>query len=64
MVAVMAIPVVTVLLTLGMVAFTILAWKEGYWRLGGRLFYTLVTLMGLVFIWIINYWHLWIIGQG
>ncbi|MBN1426792.1 MAG: serine hydrolase [Anaerolineae bacterium] len=60
----MIIPVVTALLTLGMVILSVLAWKNAYWRFSGRLFYTLATLMGLVFIWIVNYWHLWVIGQG
>ncbi len=60
---VMAIPVLTALLTLGMLIFSVLAWKNGYWKFGGRLLYTLVTLSGLVFTWIVNYWHLWIIGM-
>lgn len=64
MTIIMIVPVVTALLTLGMVVFSVLAWKDGYWRLGGRLFYTLATLAGLVFIWLVNYWHLWVIGQG
>jgi CubicO group peptidase (beta-lactamase class C family) len=59
---VMAIPVVTALLTLGMLVFSMLAWRNSYWKLGGRLFYTLVTLAGLAFTWIVNFWHLWIIG--
>jgi len=60
---VMAIPVVTTLFTLGMLVFSVMAWKNGYWKLGGRFFYTLVTLAGLAFTWTVNYWHLWIIGM-
>jgi len=61
---VMSIPVVTAILTLAMVVFSVLAWKDRYWLLGGRLFYTLATLAGLVFILQVNYWHMWVIGQG
>ncbi|MBN1311349.1 MAG: beta-lactamase family protein [Anaerolineae bacterium] len=64
MIAVMVIPVVTALLTLGMVVCSVLAWKDRYWRFGGRLFYTLTTLAGVLFIVLVNYWHLWVIGQG
>jgi len=60
---VMTIPVLTALLTVGMLIFSVLAWKNGFWKLGGRFFYTLVALSGLVFTWIVNYWHLWIIGM-
>lgn len=36
------------------VAFVILAWKQRYWSLAGRLHYTLVTFASLAFIWFLN----------
>ena len=59
---VMTIPVATALLALGMLIFSLLAWKQRFWTVGGRLFYTLATLAGLVFVWAVNYWHLWIVS--
>jgi len=47
------IPVVLVLLS-----FTVLAWKENYWRLPWRLHYTLVTLAALGFVVFLANWHL------
>ena len=40
------------------VAFVVLAWKQGYWSLAGRLHYTLVTFASLAFIWFLNNWNL------
>jgi hypothetical protein len=31
---------------------------------GGQLFYTLQVLAGVIFIWLVTTWHLWVIGQG
>lgn len=40
------------------VAFVVLAWKQRYWSLAGRLHYTLVTFASLAFIWFLNNWNL------
>jgi hypothetical protein len=37
-------------------------WKYRYWRLSGRLHYTLVALAGVGFIWLLYYWNLLTIG--
>ena len=40
------------------VIFTVLAWKNRYWGLLGRVHYTLVTLVALAFVWWLNNWNL------
>jgi CubicO group peptidase (beta-lactamase class C family) len=55
---VLAIPLVAILLTLGTLFFTILAWVKKYWNPCQRLHYTLVALASLAFIWFLNYWNL------
>lgn len=45
----LAIPVV--ILTLGAVFFTFLAWRRGFWNLAWRIHYTLVTLGGVDVVW-------------
>lgn len=45
-------------LTAGMLVFTALAWWKGYWRLGGRVHYTLLTLTALALLWTTAYWNL------
>lgn len=52
------IPLVTAALTLGLLVLTFLAWRHGYWSLGGRLSYTLVTIAALGFIPFLRYWNL------
>ncbi len=36
----------------------LVAWVRGYWRLSGRLHYTLVALAGAGFTWFLYYWNL------
>lgn len=57
-VALLVIPLLTAILTVGLVVFTVLAWRDNYWSVLGRLHYSLVTLAALVFIWFVNYWNL------
>jgi len=42
--------ILAVVLTIGLVVFTVLAWKDRYWNVWGRLHYTLITLAAFVFI--------------
>jgi hypothetical protein len=46
------------ILTMGAIVFTVLAWKNRYWGVIGRVHYTLVTLAAVAFIWFLNYWNL------
>lgn len=54
----LALPLLIAVLTAIVLIFTLLAWKNGYWRLAGRVHYTLVTVAALIFIWQLNYWNL------
>jgi TRAP-type C4-dicarboxylate transport system permease large subunit len=57
-VALLVIPLLTAVLIIGLLVFTVWAWKENYWSIFGRVHYTLITLAALVFTWFINYWNL------
>jgi len=57
-VIVLSIGLVASVLGIVSVAFVILAWKQSYWSLAGRLHYTLVTIVSLAFIWFLNNWNL------
>ncbi len=57
-VAWLVIPLLTTSLAAGLIVCTLLAWRESYWSLAGRLHYTLVTLGALAFVWWLNYWNL------
>lgn len=48
----------SIALTLGMVVFTFLAWKDGHWRVLGRVHYTLVTLAAVGLLWALGRFHL------
>jgi len=45
-------------LTIGALVYTVLAWKDSYWGVAGRLYYTLVTVAAVAFVWFLNYWNL------
>jgi len=45
-------------LAVGALVFTVLAWKNQYWRLAGRMYYTLGTLAAVGFVWFLSYWNL------
>jgi hypothetical protein len=54
--------VVFSVLTAGALVYTVLAWKDSYWGITGRLHYTLVTVAAVAFVWFLNYWNL--LGRG
>jgi hypothetical protein len=58
MLGLLVIPLITALLSIFMLSFTLLAWKNKFGSLLGRIHFTLVTLAGLVSIWFANYWNL------
>lgn len=47
-----------VMLALGMLGFTVLAWAQQFWGLAGRIHYTLVTLGTFGFIWFMYFWNI------
>jgi CubicO group peptidase (beta-lactamase class C family) len=57
-IALLFIPPVTAGLTLGLLIFTVLAWKNKYYSLIGRLHYSLITVSAVAFIFCLNYWNL------
>ncbi len=50
--------VLAALLTAGALVYAVLAWKQGYWSVAFRLYYTLVTVAALAFVWFLNQWNL------
>ncbi len=58
LIAVLAIAMVASIPVLTSTALTILAWKNGYWGIAGRVHYTLVVLALMSFIWWLNNWNL------
>jgi hypothetical protein len=49
---------VSAILAVGVVILAFLAWREGFWSLGGRVHYTLVAVAQLSFTWELAYWNL------
>ena len=58
LIALAMVAIIAAIMALASVAFTALAWKNGYWGMAGRLHYTLVVIAQLDFIWWLNNWNL------
>ena len=54
----LVLPVLAAVLTAGALVFTVLAWKDKYWGVAGRIYYTVVTLTAVAFIWSLNFLNL------
>jgi hypothetical protein len=50
--------VISALLTAAALVYTVLAWKDRYWSVASRLYYTLVTVAAVAFVWFLNQWNL------
>jgi len=50
--------VLSALLTVGALIYTVLAWMKGYWGVAFRVYYTVVTLAAVAFVWFLNQWNL------
>jgi CubicO group peptidase (beta-lactamase class C family) len=50
--------VVSAALTVGALVYTVLAWKNRYWGIATRVYYTLVTVAAVAFVWFLNYWNM------
>jgi hypothetical protein len=50
--------VLSAVLTVGALVYAVLAWKDSYWGIAGRAYYTLVTVAAVAFVWFMNYWNL------
>jgi hypothetical protein len=55
---VLGLGVISAVLTVGALVYTVLAWKDRYWGLAFRIYYTLVTVAAVAFVWFLNYWNL------
>lgn len=55
---VLGLGVLSALLTVVALLFTVVAWKDRYWGIAYRVYYTLVTVAAVVFVWFLNYWNL------
>jgi len=45
-------------LTVPALVSMVLAWKNSYWGIAARAYYTLVTIAAVAFVWFLNYWNL------
>ena len=52
------VPQLCVVLTVLTLVAALVAWKQKYWRLSGRMHYALVGLAGVGFCWFLFYWNL------
>ena len=50
--------VMSALLTAAALVYIVLAWKNRYWGIALRVYYTLVTAAALAFVWFLNQWNL------
>jgi hypothetical protein len=55
---VLGLGVLSAALTVGALVYTVLAWKNSYWGIAGRMYYTLVTVAAVAFVWLLNNWNL------
>jgi CubicO group peptidase (beta-lactamase class C family) len=55
---VMGLSVLSAILTVGAFVYTLLAWKDHYWGVAFRVYYTLVTIGAVGFVWFLNQWNL------
>jgi hypothetical protein len=56
--AALMLPIVTTVLTAGLVYFAALAWKEGYWTWFRRLHYTSFAVLAVGLAWFYWYWNI------
>jgi hypothetical protein len=54
----LAFPIIAGLLGIGVLIFTIQAWRKKYWTACKRVHYTLVLIAGILFLWALNFWNL------
>ena len=55
---VLGLGVLSAVLTAGALVYMALAWKNRYWGIAGRVYYSLVTIAAVAFVWFLNYWNL------
>ena len=55
---VLGLGVVSAALTVVALVYTVLAWKNSYWGITARVYYTLVAFAASAVVWFLNYWNL------
>ncbi len=55
---VLVLPHLAAVLTVGTLWFTVLAWKRSLWSIGGRMYYTVITVASVLFLWSLDQWNL------
>jgi len=55
---VMGLGVLSTIMTVGALIYAVLAWKNGYWGIAFRTYYTLVVVAAIAFVWFLNQWNL------
>lgn len=50
--------VLAAVLTIPALVYAVMAWKDGYWGVAFRTYFTLVTCAAVAFAWFLNYWNL------
>jgi len=55
---VLGLGVLSPVLTAGALVYTVLAWKNSYWGIAARTYYTLMTVAAVAFVWFMNYWNM------
>lgn len=58
MLALLCLPLITSILSLVLLVFTILVWKNNYWSWMERTYYSLIKLAALILIPFLAYWNL------
>jgi hypothetical protein len=56
--ALLAVPLLAMALTATLTVFCVVSWMRGYWGVVGRVLFTFVTLVALLFVWFLTYWNL------
>jgi CubicO group peptidase (beta-lactamase class C family) len=54
----LVLPLLAAMLTTGQLVMTVLAWRDRYWSIWGRAYYTLLAVIVLAFTWWLDYWNL------
>jgi CubicO group peptidase (beta-lactamase class C family) len=55
---VLGLGVLSAVLTVGALLYTVLAWKDKCWGVAFRAYYTVATVAAVAFVWFLNYWNL------
>lgn len=51
------ISILALLIAVSIFVFTVLAWRERWWRMSTRIHYTLVTVASMALIWFLTFWN-------